>query len=71
MREPSRIYIFLNKLALLWVAQVPDWRFGQLVENVFGMIRKDEKDPFYLEEDEILSYFEKYLEGNSRHENQT
>lgn len=71
MRESSRIFIFLNKLALLWAAQVSDWRFGQLIENVYCMIRKDEKDPFYLEEDEMLSYFEKYLERNSGHENQT
>ena len=50
MRDPSRIYIFLNKLSLLWATQVPEWRFGQLMENVFSMIRSEGKDPFYLEE---------------------
>lgn len=64
MREPSRIYMFSNKLALLWATQAPDWRFGQLVENVFNAIRSNGKDPFYLEENEMLSYFEKYLEAN-------
>lgn len=64
MRDPGRIYMFSNKLALLWATQVPDWRFGQLVENVFSMIRGEGRDPFFLEENELLSYFEKYLEAN-------
>ena len=65
MRDPSRIYIFLNKLSLLWATQVPEWRFGQLMENVFSMIISEGKDPFYLEENEMLSYFERYLEVNN------
>lgn len=64
MRDPRRIYLFVNKLALLWATQVPDWRFGQLIANVFRTISMDGKDPFYLEENELLSYFEKYLEVN-------
>jgi hypothetical protein len=33
MRDPERIEPFLQQLKELWL-QVPDWRFGQLVENV-------------------------------------
>jgi len=34
MRDPSRIKIFCERLAAVW-QRFPDWRFGQLVENVF------------------------------------
>ncbi len=35
-----------------------DLRIGQMFERVFWMMRRDHKDPFYLENSEIVSYFE-------------
>ena len=35
VRYPNRIYKFCNQLANLWVTYCPDWRFCQLIHNVF------------------------------------
>lgn len=58
MRDPKRIYEFCNKLAAIWATEVPDWRFGQLIVNVYGAARRD---PFFYEEDETLKLFEDYF----------
>ena len=57
MRDPNRIYKFCNELATIW-SEVPDWRFGQLICNVFGEF---ERDPFFYEEDEMMKLFEDYF----------
>lgn len=57
MRNQERIYPFLNKIGEYW-SKVQDWRFGQLVSNVFF---GSEKDPFYLEEDDLIKVFEKFF----------
>ena len=33
MRDPNRIPAFLTFLQICW-EKVPDWRFGQLIENI-------------------------------------
>lgn len=61
MRDPNRIYEFCNKLANIWVTECPDWRFGKLMINVLGKMQGEEKDPFFLEEDEMIKYFKEYF----------
>lgn len=60
MRDPSRIEPFLARLSTYW-HMVPDWRFGQLIMNVFGEIASSGTDPFFPEEDEMLEFFENYF----------
>lgn len=59
MRDPARIYPFLNKIAELWMT-VPDWRFGQLVNNLQGW---EKNDLFYVEDDDFLKRLEVMLKG--------
>jgi hypothetical protein len=35
---------------------VPDWRFGQMMSNIFGT-----QDIFYLEEDDVLKHVKQYF----------
>ena len=35
MRDPNRIEPFLQELGKIWKEECPDWRFGQLIFNVF------------------------------------
>lgn len=60
MRDINRIDIFCDKLKEYW-KEVPDWRFGQLMVNVFSFINKD---PFFMEEDEMLKYFDALFKKN-------
>lgn len=59
MRDPARIYPFLNKIAELWTT-VPDWRFGQLVSN---LQKWEDNDLFYVEDDDFLKRLEVMLKG--------
>ena len=60
MRDPNRIYKFCNELAALW-SQVPDWRFGQLLCNVFCE-EMPGQDIFFPEDDEMMNHFKHYFE---------
>ena len=51
MRNPNRIYEILNLLRRGW-EKVPDWRLGQLIENLKRYINID--DLFYIEDDELV-----------------
>lgn len=57
MRDIKRIEPFLEKLGEYW-KQVPDWRFGQLMCNFLNSLPRD---PFFIEEDEMLEYLENYF----------
>ena len=63
MRDPKRIQAFCNRLARCWET-VPDWRFGQLIVNVFGAL---DKDPWFPEDDKMIEFIEGYfnMEGNT------
>lgn len=52
MRDPKRIRKFCNQLADIWEANCPDWRFGQLVENVCRA--NNIYALFFVEDDEML-----------------
>ena len=66
MRNPNRIRPFCDELAALWQSYVPDWRFGQLISNVFGeIIAQTKRDIWFMEEDEIMEEIRKYFEGDS------
>lgn len=58
MRDPNRIDSFCKKLAQYW-KNVPDWRFGQLISNVYG--ESGISDPFFIEEDETLKLFQNFF----------
>ena len=62
MRDPNRISEVLIMLQQGW-EKVPDWRLGQLIENLKRYIGID--DLFYIEDDEmtkkIVDFFD--LEG--------
>ena len=51
MRNPNRIYEILNLLRRGW-EKVPDWRLGQLIENLKRYISVN--DLFYIEDDELV-----------------
>lgn len=61
MRNPDRIYKFCNELANIWADNAPDWRFGQLICNVFGTLNED---PFFPEEDRMIKIFKDYFSKN-------
>ena len=50
MRNPDRINPFLKTIEKCW-SKVPDWRFGQLIENLKR--RLDIEDLFYIEDKEL------------------
>lgn len=65
MRDPKRIDPFLQDLGFIWKHCCPDWRFGQVVENVFGEM---DYIPFMLEEDRMIEEFTKYFKVNDNKE---
>lgn len=50
MRDVSRIPRIISVLEDIW-RRVPQWRLGQLIENVKAFSGKD--DLFYIEDDEM------------------
>jgi uncharacterized protein YihD (DUF1040 family) len=61
MRDPKRIPAFLTLLQIYW-EKVPDWRFGQLIENLKSFSGKT--DLFYLEDDDFKKILKDYFELN-------
>ena len=59
MRNPERISEMTALLSTVW-EKVPDWRLGQLFENIKRYSGRD--DLFYMEDDEfkqlIIDYFD-------------
>ena len=61
IRNPERIDVFTSELNRIWKKHFPDWRFGQLMSNFLGFIQsKKNKDPFFPEESEMLTYLKEY-----------
>lgn len=61
MRDIKRIRKFCNRLAAAWEL-LPDWRFGQLIFNIFGQMQSEGEDPFFPEDDSMIEYIEQYIE---------
>lgn len=61
MRDIKRIRKFCNRLATAWEL-LPDWRFGQLIVNIFGQMKSEGKDPFSPEDESMIEYIEQYIE---------
>ena len=63
MRDKQRIDPFCEILSTAW-KRVPDMRFGQLMYNFFH----DEynSDPFYIEDTELISRFQAYVDKISK-----
>lgn len=62
MRDKKRIKKFCDELATIWEENVPQWRFGQMICNVFGdMVASEKRDPFFPEEDEMIKYIKNYF----------
>ena len=55
-RNPNRLYNFYGELTRIHMTYVPDWRFGQMMVNIFGT-----QDIFYLEEDDVLKRVKQYF----------
>ena len=62
MRDPKRIKDFCDRLAVAWENNVPDWRFGQMICNVFGEMAI-EQDPFFPEDDKMIEYIEGFFQN--------
>ena len=58
MRDINRIDNFMEEVQKLWKENFPDWRFGQLITNFISWY---ETDLFYLEEDDFLKAFNKFV----------
>lgn len=59
MRDINRIEPFMNELTEIWYT-VPDWRFGQLIENLKKFAEVE--DLFYIEDDKMLEVLKKFKE---------
>ena len=59
MRDINRIEPFMNELTEIWYT-VPDWRFGQLIENFKKFARVE--DLFYIDDDKMLEILKQFKE---------
>jgi hypothetical protein len=59
MRDKKRIDEFCKALAENW-HRVPDWRFGQLISNIYA---GQTRDIFFIEDDEMQALIESYFEN--------
>lgn len=60
MRDSKRLDQFCDRLKTVWHT-VPDWRFGQLMSNIFEDMKASGRDPFPTEDDEMIEYLENYF----------
>ena len=58
MRDISRISNFMGILEKYWQTYYPDWRFGQLINN---LQRFAGNDLFYYEEDDFIELLEEFF----------
>lgn len=59
MRDINRIDKFCAELAEQW-KKYPDFRFGQMMMNIFGSMRED---PFFPEDNVMMEYIKNYMDG--------
>lgn len=61
MRDIARIPRFIEQLEHYWL-KVPDWRFGQLIENIKSF--SDTEDLFFMEDEEFIATLDKFFAMN-------
>lgn len=61
MRDPKRIHRTALAIANVW-ADLPDWRFGQLMYNFKTAMEREGRDIFYMEEDEFVQRLREYVD---------
>lgn len=59
MRDPKRIDEFCDMLKEYW-HEVPDWRFGQLIANVYRFANI--QDGFYIEDGQMKEIFRDFFQ---------
>lgn len=59
MRDPERCEKFCKELAMIWQTECPDWRFSQLIANIFSSCPSD---PWFWEEDKMLNFIRDYFQ---------
>lgn len=66
MRDRMRIPMMAQLLERYWL-KVPDWRFGQLIENIKTFAGVD--DLFFIEDDDfaqlLLDFFDTYTKDGT------
>ena len=65
MRDPKRITPLLTELEKQW-ERFPDWRFGQLIENIKRFYDID--DLFYIEDDKMLELIKNFMTKKEKEE---
>ena len=65
MRDPKRIPEFLAVVQECW-EKVPDWRFGQLFENLTGYCGTN--DLFYVEDDKVLQNLKSFFKLDEKND---
>ena len=60
MRDVNRLFNFYSQLSLLH-RDIPDMRFGQLMYSFIRWAEMENKDVFYLEEDEFLKLYTEFI----------
>lgn len=63
MRDINRLDVFYNELMRIHKENFPDWRFGQLVNNLERWLQANKGivDIFYIEEDKTLQYLKEFV----------
>lgn len=63
MRDINRLDVFYNELMRIHKENFPDWRFGQLVNNLERWLQANKGivDIFYIEEDKMLQYLKEFV----------
>ena len=59
MRDPERIPRVLDLLGKAW-REVPDWRLGQLIENIARDMGWN--DAYYMEDDDLEKELRKHID---------
>lgn len=66
MRDPERLDEFYDELKYLHRKYVPDWRFGQFMNNFLSWLMSEKGiDPFFPEESKMLDYVREYIKGTA------
>lgn len=63
MRDPKRLDGFYDKMKEIHQEKLPDWRFSQLMGNFLGWVVQQKGDYFYIEDAQMLKYFEEYVDS--------